>query len=1327
MKKRFVCALLTLVLLVGLVPVTASAADHSVSGSAVTVLKQLTPIKYNTASQIQCYHVKGSEFRTGYGTVCGEKHHFDTNGKPIDYVTTLGPAYTDKKDLNKHVITLAQADAALRLRLTELDKKINSFASQNGLSLSQGQHDALVIFTYDAGEAWLSGTGNLRDVVINVVKGKAGTNELLNAMSLWDSSVTSGITNGSAATVLARRKVEANMFMNGTYTNTVPANYDYVIYDAHGGAIPQKNQADGTYKAYFDSSVAVDHLVTPSNSGKIFLGWYSDAGKWMPKLNEDCTKANGHKLYAAWQNGYDPTNAVTVAYKLSASQLVSKTLYFDPITKPVEKKIGDKLYKVTLDEVSVTKDYISEDGTRWSFVPNNGEGVNGWVKVGTPKSVTSDGNMVDFEVTVTVTSAYVNSRVNASITSAKNGSYSQGAKLLIIREEDGFGQVGVKQSDGTVKAVGWVFLAYTNWDEVSGNAVSGSAANNTVAIATATVTYPGYLNVRTEAGTDGKIVGALAKNETVNLYEIKTVNGHRWGRCSSGWLCLSYTSISMLTSESKVSDAGALDYAFTGKTKAACSVLVAAGYKADPYKYTTYKKDTDGKIKKIDEKTAIIPADTDVTLTNMTIAEGVYWAKATWKNIEKDDKLEDVKVTRSGWIQISDDVGELKASNYIKLDPVMFTVVCDTLNVRSGAGDGFALAFTLDKGVETEVNGIQMVGENLWGHLTRITPVESDGINNDQEKDAVTGTLHDGWINLATKYVKRSSQVTVDSESDHDTGLIATVTGTDNVKVRRTGALFGAVIGSLSRGTTVQVWEVRDDWYKVDSNKNGIYNYDGDGWVSGAYLDVRKGTVGGDTTVTDSNGNTYNTDGSGTGIIANTYSGANVRQGAGIGYAAVGKLLPGTQVQILEVKQGGAAKWGRTAQGWVCMDYVSMVSYNPSKNPTPEKGTPVADLDSIEKTTTTAVYTGSTAKACKIFKEPIAYNAITEADKIADNTVKELAAGQNVTIHELAAVTRTVNSDKLTEDKKDGADTVTTTTTTTTSSGGAGTSGGIVDPGEMGGSTTTTTTTTTASEITEGSVTTITTTTFWARVNGGWIQNPETNLTLDALDEKVHTVTGSDTLKVRKGPSQDTEKIDELEKGDQVKVTALQIVQDKVWGRIETEEGTGWIRLDYTSEGAYYVNETPAATAPAGPVMGSTGNTGTGGFVTNTSGYKYKGKVIRTNEVRVRAQASTASTITTQLKNGAGLVIYETTISENMAWGRCDAGWIYLYYVDLEPCVAGAVDARVVYNDNTIAYSDVNCTTATGTYQRMSVVDIYEVVGKMAKTDLGWINTDNLL
>ena len=76
MKKRFVCALLALVLLVGMVPVTASAADHKISASAITVLKQLVSFRDT------CYYVSGSEYRTGYGTVCAEKHHFDTTGHP---------------------------------------------------------------------------------------------------------------------------------------------------------------------------------------------------------------------------------------------------------------------------------------------------------------------------------------------------------------------------------------------------------------------------------------------------------------------------------------------------------------------------------------------------------------------------------------------------------------------------------------------------------------------------------------------------------------------------------------------------------------------------------------------------------------------------------------------------------------------------------------------------------------------------------------------------------------------------------------------------------------------------------------------------------------------------------------------------------------------------------------------------------------------------------------------------------------------------------------------------------------------------------------------
>ena len=137
--------------------------------------------------------------------------------------------------------------------------------------------------------------------------------------------------------------------------------------------------------------------------------------------------------------------------------------------------------------------------------------------------------------------------------------------------------------------------------------------------------------------------------------------------------------------------------------------------------------------------------------------------------------------------------------------------------------------------------------------------------------------------------------------------------------------------------------------------------------------------------------------------------------------------------------------------------------------------------------------------------------------------------------------------------------------------------------------------------------------------------------------------------------------------------------------------------------------------------------TGDGGFVNNKGGYKYTGKVINTESLNVRVTASTGAKKATTLKKGANLVIYETKISEDMAWGRCDAGWVYLYYVDLTPASGSAIDARVVYNDNTIIYTDNAASSVAGTYSRMSVIDIYEYVGDMARTDLGWVSTGNLL
>ena len=504
-----------------------------------------------------------------------------------------------------------------------------------------------------------------------------------------------------------------------------------------------------------------------------------------------------------------------------------------------------------------------------------------------------------------------------------------------------------------------------------------------------------------------------------------------------------------------------------------------------------------------------------------------------------------------------------------------------------------------------------------------------------------------------------------------------------------TGALYGQVLGNINRGTKVAVLEEKDGWYKIDFDVDN--NKETDSWIYSQYLEVKMGVVESGTGGTGSaggTGTTQKTDGTGKGIIANTYAGVNVRSGAGIANAIVGKILNGTEVTILEVKLVGAAKWGRVKQGWICMDYVTMISYdeipgnNSNNGSSGNKGTGVDSFDEAERTTTTAVYTGSVKADTTVYKTP--------NPNLKDNTVRSIGTGENITIHELTAVTLEIYEGDKVDDKNKNNDVETVVKQTS----------------------------------------------YWARINDGWIKDPDVNIQLNALDEKVHTVTGASNLNVRGDAGTTYGILAELKKGDQVPVTKLKIVKDSgtrtltVWGRVETSDGiVGYCDLSYMSEGALYEKkeEPTTPTTPSAPTIGSTGNTGDGGFVNNKGGYKYTGKVINTESLNVRVTASTGAKKATTLKKGANLVIYETKISEDMAWGRCDAGWVYLYYVDLTPASGSAIDARVVYTDNTIIYTDNAASSVAGTYSRMSVIDIYEYVGDMARTDLGWVSTGNLL
>ena len=143
--KRFVCFLLTLVLIVSLVPATVLTANAAsvlnTSDKGIEILKQ-----FEGFSSMPYKH--GSEWYIGYGT------------------------QIDDPSVYPQGVTKSVATELLKDHIEDtVDKAINNFAKTHNLALSQNQHDALALFSYNCGTAWMSADGAFRNAVRSGKKG----------------------------------------------------------------------------------------------------------------------------------------------------------------------------------------------------------------------------------------------------------------------------------------------------------------------------------------------------------------------------------------------------------------------------------------------------------------------------------------------------------------------------------------------------------------------------------------------------------------------------------------------------------------------------------------------------------------------------------------------------------------------------------------------------------------------------------------------------------------------------------------------------------------------------------------------------------------------------------------------------------------------------------------------------------------------------------------------------------------------------------------------------------------------------------------------------
>lgn len=129
------------------------------------------------------------------------------------------------------------------------------------------------------------------------------------------------------------------------------------------------------------------------------------------------------------------------------------------------------------------------------------------------------------------------------------------------------------------------------------------------------------------------------------------------------------------------------------------------------------------------------------------------------------------------------------------------------------------------------------------------------------------------------------------------------------------------------------------------------------------------------------------------------------------------------------------------------------------------------------------------------------------------------------------------------------------------------------------------------------------------------------------------TVTGS-SLRIREKPGTSYKTLGFVYRGDRVEILEMTTVNGMTWGRIDK----GWVSMKYV--------ELDQAEAPEVPEEPQT-------------------RIVTVNAscLRVRSEATTASSIVGYLYRGAKVEILETKDVGGTTWGRTDKGWISMDYV----------------------------------------------------------------
>ena len=646
MRQRVLCLLMAVtilasVLFAGAIPVSAETEMH-MSAEAIDILKAEEGFS-------QKPYWDYAQWTVGYGTKCPDDKldEYKTNG-----------------------ISRDAAESLLRSFVARFEAELDSFIKRTGVTLNQYQYDALLLFSYNCGTSWAYSTSG---VLYKAIVGGATGNELINAFSRWCNA------GGQIKTfLLRRRQCEANLYLNGIYSQKVPEHFGYVLYDPCGGTVSPNVQG-------YDGNLTAQIIPTPTYDGFTFAGWYTQKTGGDKVTVLDCSVRNT-RLYAHWTDGegnapaQEPQQGVAVTVTANGVNVRS-----GPGTS-----YGVVGSANTGDALTITETYAD-------VTYNWGKFAGGWICLKYTNYQTVTAPKAEEPTAPQIRTGTIKVNDSLRIRSGPSTGYSvvgylsKGAKVEILEEKIVGSMVWGKIDKG------WISMDYVVLDAVEEEPVQKPEENPvettppetespatepevqepTQQTVTGTVKVNDRLRVRSGPSTSTAVVAYLSKGEKVTITEQTTSGSMTWGKTSKGWVSMDYITVDKSVEQP-------VQKAVTGTVKVNDYLRVRTG-PGTSYAIAGY-----------------LSPSTKVEITEQKTVGSTQWGK-----------------TAKGWISMDYVVLDGKAEEPAAPQTMKKTVTADCLRIRNAAGTSNKIVAYLYRGASVEILETTTVGSTQWGKTAK--------------------------------------------------------------------------------------------------------------------------------------------------------------------------------------------------------------------------------------------------------------------------------------------------------------------------------------------------------------------------------------------------------------------------------------------------------------------------------------------------------------------------------------------------------------------------------------------------------------------------------